>query len=237
VTGGVREFTGEQEYRNNSQALHDAFSRAETPEVLHLLDRNFDQNIYSLKSLFRDDQRKILDIILSATLAQAEHALRQQYAEHAPLMRFLADLRVDQPTLFHTLAQFAINSELREALQKDDNATDRVRSLVQEAASMHVDIDAQNLEFIVRKQTEQRAYAFWRNPTELPQLERLESAVHRARTMPFKVNLWKVQNLAAQRLDGTLSSMREQASQGDENAKAWVNHMDSLADTLGLRVS
>jgi len=237
VTGGVREFTGEEEYRNTSQALHEAFSRADTPELLHLLDRSFDHNIYSLKSLFRDDQRRILDIILSATLAQAEHALRQQYAEHAPLMRFLADMRVDQPTLFHTLAQFAINSELREALQKDDNATNRVRSLVQEAANMQVAIDTQNLEFIVRKQTEQRAYAFWRNPTELPQLEQLESAVHRAQTMPFKVNLWKVQNLAAQRLDGTLSSMREQASQGDENAKEWVNHMDSLADTLGFRVS
>lgn len=84
------------------------------------------------------------------------------------------------------------------------------------------------LEFIVRKQTEQRAYAFWRNPTELPSLEQLQAAVHRAQTMPFKVNLWKVQNLAAQRLDGTLSSMR---------AQAWVSHMDSLADTLGLRVS
>jgi len=55
--------------------------------------------------------------------------------------------------------------------------------------------------------------------------------------MPFKVNLWKVQNLAAERLDGTLSAMRAQAAQGDENAQAWVSHMDSLADTLGLRVS
>jgi len=237
ITGGVREFNGEEEYKRNSQELHQAFSRADTPEVLHLLDRNFDQNIYSLKSLFRDDQRKILDIILSSTLAQAENSLRQQYSEHAPLMKFLADLHVDQPKLFKTLAEFALNSELREALQKDEAMTDRVRNLAQEAATMQVAIDTSNLEFIVRKQTEQRAYAFWRNPAELPSLEQLESAVHRAQSMPFKVNLWKVQNLAAERLDGTLSAMRAQAAQGDENAQAWVSHMDSLADTLGLRVS
>jgi len=126
---------------------------------------------------------------------------------------------------------------LREALQKDEAMTDRVRNLAQEAATMQVAIDTSNLEFIVRKQTEQRAYAFWRNPTELPSLEQLEAAVHRAQAMPFKVNLWKVQNLAAQRLDGTLSAMRAQAAQGDENAQAWVSQMDSLADNLGLRVS
>jgi hypothetical protein len=237
VTGGVREFRGEEEYRTNSQGLHEAFSRADTPEVLHLLDRGFDQNIYSLKSLFRDDQRKILDIILSSTLAQAESSLRQQYAEHAPLMKFLADLHVDQPNLFQTLAQYALNSELREALQKDEAFSDRVRSLVQEAATMQVAIDNQILEFIVRKQTEQRAYAFWRNPAELPSLEQLQTAVQRAQTMPFKVNLWKVQNLCAQRLDGTLSAMRAKAAQGDQDAQAWVSHMGSLADTLGLRVS
>jgi alpha-amylase/alpha-mannosidase (GH57 family) len=237
VTGGVRKFRGEEEYQASSRVLHEAFSRANTPEVLHLLDQGFDQNIYSLKSLFRDDQRKILDIILSSTLAQAENSLRQQYAEHAPLMKFLADLHVDQPRLFQTLAQFALNSELREALQKDETITDRVRSLVQEAATMNVAIDTQNLEFIVRKQTEQRAYAFWRNPTELPRLEQLQTAVQRAQTMPFKVNLWKVQNLFAQKLDGTLTSMREQADQGNENARTWVDHMGSLADTLGLRVS
>ncbi len=182
-------------------------------------------------------RERFVNIILRSTLTQAENTLRQQYAEHAPLMKFLADLHVDQPKLFQILAQFALNSELREALQKDETMTDRVRCLVQEAATMQVDIDTENLEFIVRKQTEQRAYEFWRHPTALPSLEQLQTAVQRAQAMPFKVNLWKVQNLCAQRLDGTLSSMKTQAAQGDESAQAWVNHMGSLADTLGLRVS
>jgi len=237
VTGGVREITDSEEYKSNSETLQEAFSRAAIPEVLHLLDRGFDKNIYSLKSLFRDDQRKILDIILSSTLAQAENSLRRQYEEHAPLMKFLSDLHVEQPKLFRTLAQFALNTELREALQKDEIISERVQYLVHEAETMQVDIDAPSLEFIVRRQTEQRAYAFWRNPTELGGLERLETAVRLAQGMPFKVNLWKVQNLCAQRLDGALTSMSAQAEQGDDNAQAWVSRLGSLADTLGLRVS
>jgi alpha-amylase/alpha-mannosidase (GH57 family) len=237
LTGGVREFTDDEEYKTVSDSLHGAFSRADTSEVLHLLDQSFNQNIYSLKSLFRDDQRKILDIVLGSTLAQAENSLRQQYEQHAPLMRFLADLQGEQPKLFRTLAQFALNSELREALQKDEIIPERVEHLLKEAATMRVAIDAPTLEFIVRKQTEQRAYAFWNNPMELAGLERLGAAVRLAKGMPFKVSLWTVQNLCAQRLNGTLSSMRALAAQGSESAQTWVNHMSSLADTLGLRVS
>ncbi len=237
LTGGVRQFLGEQEYRTTADSLHEAFSRADTPEVLLLLDRSFDKNIYSLKSLFRDDQRKIIDIVLGETLAQAENSLRQRYEQHAPLMKFLADLHVEQPKLFRTLAEFALNRELREALQKEDIVTGQVEHLLQETATMQVAIDAPTLEFIVRKRAEERARAFWQDPTELAGLQRLEEAVGLARSMPFKVSLWTVQNLCAQKLNGTLTSMRALAAQGDQSAQAWVSHMSSLADTLGLRVS
>jgi hypothetical protein len=36
----------------------DAFYRADVPEVIRLLDRGFGTNIYSLKSLFKDEQTK-----------------------------------------------------------------------------------------------------------------------------------------------------------------------------------
>jgi len=237
VSGGVREYDDAEQFGTITESLHAAFGRADTPEVIGLLNQSFGNNIYSLKSLFRDDQRNILDIILKSNLSEAEATLLHQYEQEAPLMRFLADLHVEQPKLFRMLAEFALNSQLREALAKDSIIPERVQSLLDEAASMKVTLDTATLEFVVRRQTELQARAFWTNPKELTGLARLDAAVILARSMPFQVNLWQVQNMCAQKLNGTFSAMRAQAEQGNEEAKSWVGHMSSLAENLDLRLS
>jgi len=237
VSGGVREYDDAEQFGIITESLHAAFGRADTPEVIGLLNQSFGNNIYSLKSLFRDDQRNILDIILKSNLSEAEATLLHQYEQEAPLMRFLADLHVEQPKLFRMLAEFALNSQLREALAKDTIIPERVQSLLDEAASMNVTLDTATLEFVVRRQTELQARAFWTNPKELTGLARLDAAVILARSMPFQINLWQVQNMCAQKLNGTFSAMRAQAEQGSEEAKSWVSHMSSLAEKLDLRLS
>jgi len=236
VRGGVRESSNEEEFEAVTEKLHSAFSRADAPEVLSLLQHSFDTNIYSLKSLFRDDQRKILDIILGADLSEAEASLMHQYEQEVPLMRFLADLRVEQPKLFRTLAEFSLNRRLRNLLGSPDVTIDRVETLLQEAREMQVPLDTSTLEFVMRRQAEERARAFWENP-ELTALRELEQSVQVARSLPFPVNLWQVQNLCAEKLDGTFSAIKKEADGGDADAKTWVEHMSSLARSLDLKVA
>jgi alpha-amylase/alpha-mannosidase (GH57 family) len=237
ISGGVRESCNEAEYENLVEGLHAAFARADAPEVLNLMQHSFDTNIYSLKSLFRDDQSKILDIILGTDLAEAEASLIHQYEQEAPLMRFLADLHVEQPKLFRTLAEFALNRRLRDLLGSENLTPERVESLLQEAREMKVPLDTSTLEFVMRRQAEARARAFWANPGELAGLQRLETAVQLARSLPFPVNLWQVQNLCAEKLDGTFSAIQKEAEQGDEDAKTWIQHISTLAKSLDLRVA
>jgi hypothetical protein len=236
VSGGVRESCSDEELETLSDKLHSAFARADAPEVLNLLQHSFDTNIYSLKSLFRDDQRKILDIILGGDLAEAEASLMHQYEQEAPLMRFLADLHVEQPKLFRTLAEYSLNRRLRNLLGSENVATERVESLLQEARDMQVPLDTSTLEFVMRRQAEERARAFWANPGELAALQRLEESVQLARSLPFPVNLWQVQNLCAEKLNGTFGAIQKQAQQGDQDAKVWIEHMSSLAKSLDLKV-
>ena len=235
ITGGVREFPEHDAYISAMNGLSGAFSRADTPEVLRLLTASFDHNLYSLRSLFRDDQRRILGIILKSTLAQAEDSLRQQYDQHVPLMRFLADLHVDQPKLFRTLAEYALNRELRETLAQGEAQRDRARFLLNEARSMNIALDTTTLEFIVRRQVEERGHKFWENFRSLPELERFDLAVQFAQELPFPVNLSDVQNLSAKKLNDVFADVIRRVDQGDENAKAWVARAHQLADRLRLR--
>src|SRR5208337_3011567 len=67
VHAGVREFSGRKTYdRMTSELLH-AFSHSDLAQVIRLMDIGFGNDTYSLKSLFRDEQRRILDLILNST--------------------------------------------------------------------------------------------------------------------------------------------------------------------------
>jgi alpha-amylase/alpha-mannosidase (GH57 family) len=107
LTGGVRNYDA-TDYEEMVQEVTEAFWRADLPEVIRLLDKHFLELTYSLRTLFRDEQRKILRRILGDSLESAEAAYRQVYENHAPLMRFLADLRIPLPRSFRTAAGFCV---------------------------------------------------------------------------------------------------------------------------------
>ena len=67
ITCGIREASQEKDPCASSEQLFAAFARADAPAVIRLLDEGFGGKVYSLRSLFRDEQRKILSLILRDT--------------------------------------------------------------------------------------------------------------------------------------------------------------------------
>ena len=94
--------------------------------VRYFLDE-FGAGVYSLKSLFRDNQQRIVREVLKTTLAEAEAVLRQIYEHNATLMRFLSGLRTPMPRVFGLTAEFVLNNNLRRAVAVGNGNVDRKR--------------------------------------------------------------------------------------------------------------
>ena len=92
VAGGVQRSDDTVEYQDMLESISGAFERVDIPEVVRLLDRRFGGKTYSLRSLFRDEQRRIVRSILSSTVAEAEAGYLHLYDHHAALMRFITKL-------------------------------------------------------------------------------------------------------------------------------------------------
>ena len=60
--------------------------RALFPEVIRLLDKEYGRVDYSLTSLFTDEQRRIVQLILNSTLWDIENSLTTIYQDHASLL-------------------------------------------------------------------------------------------------------------------------------------------------------
>lgn len=230
--GGVRALPSKAEYEKLVTEAMSAFSRADIPDVIRAFDRTFGVDTYSLKSMFRDEQRNILSRILISTLDEAEAVYRQLYEHHAPLMRFLNDLKTPLPKAFRTTAEYALNSHLRRAFAEGLDIA-RIHSLLEEARMGGVDLDATTLEYTLRKTIERMAGRLQENPTDVTELAELREAIQLTTELPFSVTLWTVQNVAYDLLQDVYPGMLKRADT-EEEARTWVEHFRALAGMLSL---
>jgi hypothetical protein len=237
LNGGVREFRGQEAYQTFVQEVSDCFSRADLPEAVRCLDKGFERNIYSLKSLFRDEQRKILNQILDAHLSQAEAAYRQIYENQVSLMRFLSDLGTPLPKSFQTAAEFALNTALHGALGAEVLNLGRISALLGEAKELKVPLDGVSLGYVLKGRIERLAEQFRGQPTEISLLHKLEALVDLARSLPFEVDFWKAQNSYYEMLRRVYPNFRRAAEKGDQTAQSWVSHFMSLGGKISIRIA
>jgi alpha-amylase/alpha-mannosidase (GH57 family) len=236
VSGGVRQFFDEETYQRLIEELPEPFQRGDFPEVIRLLDREFGDSHYSLRDLFRDEQRKIIALILKSTLDEAESVYRQLYEHHAPTMRFLADMGTPPPGALSTAAQFVLNSNLRTAFENGELEPERIKSLLNEARVEGVTLDTPTLAFALQGSVERLADALSADPANLDALKRLEAVIGLARSLPFEIELWKVQNKYYGLLQDSFAEFQQMAGQGDAVAKEWLDHFTSLGEKLSVRV-
>jgi alpha-amylase/alpha-mannosidase (GH57 family) len=142
---GIREVGTDGDFTRMADDLDDAFSEANFTDTLRTLDHHFPGDGYSLKDLFRDEQRRLLRIVLDDTLHDVESTYRAIYQGRARRMRWLTSLDAKVPPPLLAAAQVVMNAELRDAFA---NGTDplEVRAWIEEADRFGVPLDAATLE-------------------------------------------------------------------------------------------
>jgi hypothetical protein len=232
LSAGVRKYAGEDPYSATVQELQRAFSRADIPAVIRVLDRNFGGAVYSLKSLFRDEQRRIMDHILESTLREAEASLRAIYEHHAPLMRFLSDVSYPRPKALAIAAEFVINASLRREFRADFLDLREVRSLLTQAKEEGVQLDSAGLAFVMERKLNGLMQQLQRRPQNLGLLRKILSLLDVLKELPFAVNLWKVENLYYQMSRTSYPELLKQMSVPAE----WFDDFLRLGQRLRIRV-
>jgi Domain of unknown function (DUF3536) len=235
VSGGVRKFSNEDDYRAFAEEAVTAFRRADFGDVTRAVERRFGESNYSLRSLFRDELRRALDIILVSSLGEAESLYRQIYEHRAPLMRFLTGLNIPLPRAFQSAAEVVLNRYIVDGLEQENIAADRVLSLLEAAKLDGVGLDLDTLEFGYRKNLERMTARFVADPS-LPAVERLGQAVSLLDHLPFTPDLWTVQNGVYRIVETVYPAMRERANGQDETARAWLTECKEIARRLAIKV-
>ena len=235
VIAGVRPTApGDGPYQEFAREAREVFSRADLPATMRLLDRQFAGATYSLKSLFRDEQRRIVDIILQSILQEAEGAYRQIYEHHAPLMRFLNELTLPMPQVLLMSAEFVVNAALRRQFSSPDPDLDRIRALLEAARADKIALDDAGLSYALKKSLDRLFASLLEAPTDLGLLNKLVALISVTRSLPFEVDLWRVQNIFHHLLRNVYPAMREL---DEEEARAWTSRFEQLGEKLSFEMT
>ncbi|MGH9729831.1 MAG: DUF3536 domain-containing protein [Candidatus Acidiferrales bacterium] len=236
ITGGVREFAGEEAYQATTLQITQAFERGDFAELVRVVDKEYGSGSYTLKFLFRDEQRKIVGQILDSALEEAEHVYRQLYENRAPLMRFINALGMPPIRRFQVAAEFTLNSDILKTIESGILNIQEMKTLLDEAQRTGVPLDGTTLEFALRNKLQALAAQFRADPHAVELLETLDAAVGVAKTAPFRVRYWTVQNIYFDILKNVYPQVRDKKIQPPIDFEKWLGLFRSLGDKLSIRV-
>jgi len=225
-----------EEYGQLLATAREAFERADFPQIIRLMDSHFGQTQYSLKNLFRDEQRKLLNQILAATREEIHSAYRLITDRHAPLLRFLADLHAPPLEGLSMAVEVVLNSELRNQFESDHLEVERVRSLLAECRATNVPFARQILEYACKGYFDRSSERLLKSPEEVDLLRSLGEAATLVPELPFESNLWRLQNAYFEISRNLRPEWSRRARRGDDAAKLWCSLFVELGEVLGFSI-
>jgi alpha-amylase/alpha-mannosidase (GH57 family) len=226
LTGGVRVARADSDYDALRKQLSGAMEPGGLPQVIRIIDMHFGETPISIRSLFRDEQRRVLHELIVATLDEAESAFRQLHERYDPLMRFHHRLGVPLPKVLQTAAEFDLNLQMRKLLEQPLPPSAEIESRLREARDENVSLDEMTrLAFAgaIERVSEQ----FHERPDDVDRLETLESLVTIAREANLNVDLRRTQNRYYQ-----MHASVRPAIAASPNGREWVELFDTLGEKL-----
>jgi alpha-amylase/alpha-mannosidase (GH57 family) len=207
---------------------------ADFPDAIRLIDRYYGHVNYSLTSLFKDEQRRIVQLILNSTLWDIESSLTNIYEDHASLLHYLSQAGLPKPPALTLAAEFAINAGLRHALEGEPIDQALVRSFLQLAKADKVPLDTATLSYIADQRMKRAMVELQMSAGSLEMLDRARTLAHTLVELPFELNLWQAQNIWYEILRTSSYALTAQIADGRPR---WDKDFNELGKCLSIETT
>jgi len=236
VICGVNPYSVAKGFQQATEAMRAAFERSDYAEVIRLIDHHLESPSYTLKTLFKDEQRKIINEIIATARDDVESGYRLAIERHLPLMNFLRDLNIPPPGPLQRAAEFNLHADACRALSADRPDLDRVRALLEQAGTQHINIFDAELAYVVKTTLERLTQKLAANPGDVKLLQYLAALAALVRQAPLDLNLWKVQNAYWGMLQSDFPILKQKASEADSGAIKCAKAFLALGEQLNFAV-
>lgn len=235
-SGGVHTFLGDDAYTLMKNEIMTLFERGAFLDLIRLMDNHFGMHNYSLKHLFKDEQRKIVNQVISSTIEEFEETYRRMYENNRLLMGFLRETGMPIPRVFYTAAEFTLNQDLKKACEEEKDPR-RTQSILLDMKKWNIPIDTADHEFAIRRRIEMLIDELRKHPADFSLLQKIESKLQLFPALPFKIDLWHVQNVYYDMAKTTYKEFLFKAKAGDTDAALWTEKFKQIGHRLSFNIA
>jgi len=237
LNGGVRTFLGPDAYHSMKTEIMSTFERGDFADIVRLMDYHFGMHNYSLANLFRDQQRTVLDSLISKTTENFEQAYRQLYENNRILMGFLSEAGMPVKKAFIAAAELILNADVEKAFLEEPIDVKKIEGFLGEMNRWNIPLYSIDVEFKIRKKLEECMRRWQKSPADLRELVDIQNRLELYRLLPIEINYWQSQNMYYQIAKTRYSEVVQKGTFHDDEKRRWVNVLKYVGDMLFFNTS
>ncbi len=211
--------------------MNDAFEDGRLGDVISIMQTYFGPEKYSIWSLFKEEKRKILDMIARQGLEDIEASLRRTYNRDYPLVNALSNNDIPIPNAYRTTFAYILNADLVKCFRPDRINIKTLERIVAEMKRWNLEIeDPKTVERSAGESIYDELKRIRGERENVKRIERLNRLFPILEKFKLEPNLHRAQNLYFE------ISMENREVQLNALKKEWLEQFAMLGDNLGVKV-
>ncbi|WP_420267167.1 DUF3536 domain-containing protein [Candidatus Magnetominusculus dajiuhuensis] len=235
VNCGVKEFSGDDNFNTIKSELTDAFEKGLIPSAIRLMQTHFGSDNYSIGHLFKDEQKRILDLVSQGANDRIDDLYRQIYESNYSLMNFYRGLSVPLPKSLSIAAAYILEKDLMGIFETKHPDIEKLKAISDELKRWNIAIDKHKISFRATAMINNLVEILSARPEDIELYENLSSVLKIFKSLSIKPDLWKAHNMYFIIGKELRHLMSEKAAAADESARIWLDNYGRLGRNLGIK--
>ncbi len=235
INGGIKDYSGDGAFSIMQQEMRAAFERGDATEILQLMDKHFGINNYSLWHLFRDEQRKVINLILELTHGGIESSYRQIYEQNNPVMNFLSSLNIPIPVSIFLASEYIVNVDMKRIFESVNLDEEKLGRLILESQKWSLKLDKAMIGYVASLWIDSVIERVKEGPEDTAFFKKISYILNLIEPLALDLNLWKAQNMFFSLKEQLFEKMQAKAEAGDKSARSWVDVFCMLSNYLRIK--
>jgi hypothetical protein len=208
-----------------------AFDEGRVGDVIGIMQTYFGPDKYTIWQLFKDEKRKILNLISRKRLEELEESLRRTYNRDYPLVNALANNEIPIPNAYRTTFEYILNADLIDCFQADRINIKSLERILGEIDKWNMKIEDPDIVSRLAGDAILRDLKWISTEKDtLKRLHRLNRLFPLLRKFKLSPELARSQNIYFE------ISLQQKEPSRTQVDKEWMEQFSLLGDNLGVKV-
>lgn len=195
IIGNISTDMSEKDFNEMADALRKAFSSSNLGELIAIMQKFFGADKYSLRHLFKDAKRDILNRLLTEKFKEVSTSLRDIYEDNYQLMTAFTDAGIAIPEAYQTSVAYVLNQDLMRYAEEQFLSVRELKRLAYEFKKWNVKmVEADRLKLIASKRVLEEIQRVAEGRISIEDFQRLNFILAILKSLKFDFDKWKIQN-------------------------------------------